>query len=222
MYGGHPLFLFGLGWQTIWSLAGGFARNEISINICRAFQGFGPAAFLPASLVLISKTYRPGPRKNIVFSIYGACAPVGFFAGILVSGIAGQFLDWRWYFWLGSIISAIAVVAGWWAIPSDAGRRKNVVMDWWGAAAIVSGLVLVVAAITQSSRAPDGWATPYIIVVFILGVASLALAVWVEGWIATAPLLPFDMFLIPGMPAMVIALFLSYGVFGTWLLYTTF
>jgi hypothetical protein len=36
-------------------------------------------------------TFRPGPRKNIIFSIYGAMAPLGFFIGILFGGIAGQY-----------------------------------------------------------------------------------------------------------------------------------
>jgi MFS family permease len=82
MYGGYPVYVAGLAWLTIWSLIAGFSRNEIMLNFCRALQGLGPAAFLPSSVMILGSIYRPGPRKNLVFSIYGACAPAGFFIGV--------------------------------------------------------------------------------------------------------------------------------------------
>ena len=78
MYGGYPLYVGGLVWLALWSLICGFSKNAIMLDICRALQGLGPAAFLPSSMMLIGSIYRPGPRKNLVFSIYGACAPIGF------------------------------------------------------------------------------------------------------------------------------------------------
>ena len=173
--------------------------------------------------MLIGKTYRPGPRKNLVFSIYGASAPVGMMVGIVMSGISGQLLSWRWYFWTGTLLTAFAAGVGIFAVPSDArSKHPDIQMDWWGSLSIVTTLVLVVGAVTQSSHEPQGWATPYILVLFLLGLLALAVSVWIEGWVAEAPLLPFDLFLVKGMPAMAIALFFSYGVLGTWLFYTTF
>lgn len=79
MYGGYPVYLLGLIWLAIWSVISGFSRNEVMMNFCRALAGLGPAAFLPSSVMLLGTIYRPGWRKNVVFSIYGACAPLGFF-----------------------------------------------------------------------------------------------------------------------------------------------
>ena len=78
MYGGFPVYIAGLVWLMIWSLIAGFSTDQIMLNFCRALQGLGPAAFLPSSVMILGSTYRPGPRKNLVFSIYGACAPLGF------------------------------------------------------------------------------------------------------------------------------------------------
>lgn len=44
---------------------------------------------LPSGLMMMGRIYRPGKRKNIVFSIYGACAPLGFFFSILVASVSG-------------------------------------------------------------------------------------------------------------------------------------
>ena len=147
---------------------------------------------------------------------------IGKSLGILIGGISSQLLTWRWYFWLGGILTAFAFFVGCVAVPSDSRRRLDIHMDWWGSLTIVTGLILLIVCITQSSRAPQGWATPYIIVLLVLSIAILAAAVYVEGWIAEVPLLPFDLFKTPGMVAMTIALFFSYGVMGIWLFYTTF
>ena len=73
MYGGYPVYVAGMVWLTVWSLIAGFSTNELMLNFCRALQGLGPAAFLPSSVMILGSTYRPGPRKNLVFSIYGGC-----------------------------------------------------------------------------------------------------------------------------------------------------
>lgn len=173
---------------------------------------------------LIVVQYRPGPRKNLVFSLYGAFAPVGFFAGILFAGLAAQLMTWRWFFFFGSIILGIVAIASVLCIPrhSEEKREKKVKMDWLGTATIVPGLMLIVFALTDGSHAPDGWATPYIPVTFVLGWLFVAAFVYIEGWVAGQPLLPGDMFNVRGMKALAVALFFQYGTFGIFIFYASF
>lgn len=224
MYGGFPVYIAGNAWVTVWGIIAGFSRNELMIVFGRALQGLGPAAFLPSGLMLLGSTYRPGPRKNVVFSIYGACAPLGFFIGIFFAGIAAEYMTWRWYFWLGSILAAITTVVAFFTIPSDLHERKSldIKMDWLGTVLISSGLILVVYAITDSSHAPNGWKTPYIPTLLVLGVVLLLLSVYVEGWVADMPLLPSELFKVKHMTSLLLAVFFSFGTLGVFLLYTTF
>ena len=223
MYGGYPVFMFGLGWFFLWSLIAGFSVNALMLDFCRALQGLGPAAFLPSGIMLMGSIYRPGPRKNLVFSIYGACSPFGFFTGIFVAGLSGQFLRWGWYFWIGSIMLGMVAVTAVLTVPSDRAERQasQIKMDWWGVVTIVPGLILVVFAMTDSSHAPDGWRTPYVYITLIAGVLFLCAAFYVEGWVANMPLLPFDLFKVPQMKPLILALFFSYGVFGIYILYAS-
>ena len=193
------------------------------LDFCRALQGLGPAAFLPSGVMLIGSTYRPGPRKNLVFSIYGGAAPLGFFLGVFVAGATGSYLPFGWYFWIGAMLITTTVVAAIFAIPNDMEERKamGVQMDWLGSFFIVSGLILTIFAITDASHAPDGWRTPYIYVTLILGALFLSISFYVEGWMAANPLLPFDLFTVPHLPALFVALFFSDGVLGIFLLYAT-
>lgn len=94
-------------------------------------------------------------------------------------------------------------------------------MDYMGAMLIVSGLVLTVFAITDSAHAPHQWRTPYIYVVFVIGCLLLGVAIYAEGWVAEMPLLPFDLFSVPHMKPLVVALVFVYGGIGVWLLYGT-
>ncbi|CRK27459.1 Efflux pump terJ like protein [Verticillium longisporum] len=225
MYGGYLVFNAGLVWMLLWCLVAGFSQNYIMLIVCRALQGLGCAAFLPAGIMLLGKTYRPGPRKNLIFAIYGAFAPLGFFFGILFGGIAGEALTWRWYFFLGTIILAVVCVAAVVCVPrGDVTLRPptGLRMDWWGFATIVPGLILVVCAITDSSQAPSGWASPRILVTLVLGVLLLAAAWYVEARVASNPLLPADLFTNPYMRVLVVALFFGYGTFGLFLFYSTF
>lgn len=221
MYGGYPVFLFGLTWFCIWSLIAGFSSNGLMLDFCRALQGLGPAAFLPSGVMLLGSVYRPGPRKNLVFSIYGGSAPLGFFLGVLIAGLTGSFLPFGWYFWIGCILIFSTAVAAVLAIPSDRKPQRRVEMDWLGASLIIMGLILTVFALTDGSHAPRKWATPYIYTTLVLGLLLLGAAFYVEGWVATHPLIPFDLFNIPYIKPFFLGLFFNYGCLGTFLLYAT-
>ncbi|KAL4819571.1 major facilitator superfamily domain-containing protein [Aspergillus spinulosporus] len=177
IYGPRLVFNVGLFWYLVWSFIAGWSVNYKMLVVCRALQGLGPAAFLPAGIMLIGSIYRPGPRKNLVFSLNGASSPVGFYGGIY--GLVG-------------------------------------------CCTIVPGLILLVFAVTDGSHAPDGWRTPYVLVTFLVGIALLAAAIYIEGWVAAEPLLPFDVFKVKSMSPLFVALSFSYGVFGIYLFYASF
>ena len=223
MWGGYPVYLAGIAWLILWSIIAGFSVNPIMLDICRALQGLGAAAYLPTGVMLIGTVYRPGPRKNLVFAMYGTCAVVGFFVGIFFAGLVGQYIHWGFYFWIGAILAAITLLTSYWTIPNNRQQRleHNIKMDYLGALTIVSGLVLLVFSITESAHAPNGWRTPYIPTLFCVSIVLLLVSVYIEGWIADVPLLPADMFEVPGMGPLIIALMLLYGTLGIQLLYGT-
>lgn len=223
MYGGYPVYVFGMTWLALWSVVAGFSIGPLMLNFCRALQGLGAAAYLPNGVLLMGSIYRPGLRKNIVFSLFGTSAVVGFFIGIFFAGVVGQYTRWGWYFWIGAFLAAITAASSFFSIPSDsAARKKNGIrMDWLGSTLIVSGLTLTVYAITDSSHSPQGWRTPYIPTLLVVGCLLIGAAVYVEGWVAKLPLLPFDVFAVKSMKPLTIALLLNYGTLGIYLLYVT-
>ncbi|KAI5369956.1 Putative major facilitator superfamily, MFS transporter superfamily [Septoria linicola] len=221
IHGCYPVYIGGCAWYCVWSLIAGFSKDEVMLNICRAIQGLGPAAYLPAGLQLLGSMYRPGPRKNLISAVYGAMAPLGFFVGLFFAGVSGEFATWRWYFWIGAILVFIVTITSCFCIPSDMDvhQGSGTKMDWLGSVSIISGLVLVVFAITSSSH--EGWTEPYILVTFLLGVAALATAFWLEGWIVAQPLLAFDVFTKKHVRPFMVGLLFAYSTLGIYLLYAS-
>ena len=221
MYGGYIVYNAGAIWLTISSILAGVSQSWLMLIICRALQGLALAAFLPSGMMILGSTYRPGPRKNMVFSIYGACAALGFFAGFFFSGLCSEFTTWRWYFFVGAILSDITAISSILSIPRDYTEKKESrpKMDWAGCCLSIPGVTLFVFAIAESSYAPQGWRTPYIPLFLALGVILLAVMAYVEGWVVQNPLLPGDIFGVKYMTPLVIALLLLYGSLGVFLLY---
>lgn len=202
MWAGFPVCVGGLTWLLAWSIVGGFSINPIMLDICQTLQSLGFAAALPTGIMLLGSQYRPGPRKNLAFAIYGTSGVLGFFGGILLAGVVGGFLHWGYYPWIGAFLTITALVASIFSIPHALirqGRAPGVGMDYLGAASVAAGLVLTVFSITSSAHALQGWRTPYGPVCFVLGIASLLFAVYIEARVASQPLLPASILMIPSM-----------------------
>lgn len=222
IYGGFIVFSGGLTWYLVWTLIAGFSQNYHMLIATRALQGLGPAAFLPATMMILAKTYRPGPRKNLIFGLCGAFAPLGFYLGIIMAGITSDLLSWRWYFWIGSIIIFAVCIGGVVSIPRDMSQTVGGDMDHWGVATIVPALILIVFAVTDGPYATFGWKTDYIIIALVLGVVLLGASIFIEGWIAAQPLLPGSLFRQKYMKTLVVALTFAYGTYGIFMYYASF
>lgn len=59
MLGGFVLYFGGMVWLAITSLIAGFSQNWLMLVIFRALQGLGLAAFLPSSIMILGRAYRP-------------------------------------------------------------------------------------------------------------------------------------------------------------------
>lgn len=95
-----------------------------------------------------------------------------------MAGLTGSLLSFDTYFSIGATLIAIRLIAAIFPSPDDlAEPKKRVVkMDRLGSTLIVSGLILVIFAITHTSHAAHGWRTSYISITLVLGVLLLLAA----------------------------------------------
>jgi MFS family permease len=202
LFGHKLLFVLGFLWYGVWSLLAGFSvysrSSPIFFDICRAFQGIGPAFLLPNSIAILGRTYQSGRRKEMVFSIFGATAPGGFVVGAVFSSLFAQLVWWPWTFWVGGIVCFVCAVLGYLIIPhtprsildTSNGNTLFKHTDALGGLTGVAGLVLINFAWNQAPIV--GWAEPYIYTLLIIGFCFLAAFAYIESHVARFPLIPME------------------------------
>jgi hypothetical protein len=82
MFGYKRMLIIGYSWFALWTLVSGLSvyvsgKNGGSVLFiwARVLSGIGPAINMPNAVALLGVSYASGPRKNMVFSLFGACAP---------------------------------------------------------------------------------------------------------------------------------------------------
>ncbi|PYH99817.1 MFS general substrate transporter [Aspergillus ellipticus CBS 707.79] len=175
---GHKrLFVAAWGWFSVWALLAGisvYSGSQVFFDICRACQGIAAAALVPSALAILGTVYKPGPRKNLAFSLYASGAPIGFTLGAVFSAMLAQLATWPWVFYINAIACLMYEGLAYLFVP-NIGRKPSSTrepFDYLGTSTIISGLVLFNFA---WNRAPEtGWASAQCITTLIIGLLLIA------------------------------------------------
>ncbi|CAG8226247.1 unnamed protein product [Penicillium nalgiovense] len=202
LFGYRRIFIIGFCWIALWSLVSGLSvySNYILFIFARVFQGIGGALLMPNALALLGATYQPGKKKNMIFAIFGAAAPNSALLGSVFGAIFSQLVWWPWTYWTQAIVALCCAALGLLAIPSihhDSPFDKSFLgllkaLDVLVGACGIGGLVLVNIAWNQAPIV--GWSEPYVYVLLIIGILSIAAFFYVEFRVAEHPLIPFHAF----------------------------
>jgi MFS family permease len=220
MYGSKRILIIGFSIYGLWSLiagAGYFLRSSDKLFVvARALQGIGASLLLPNAVAILGRTYPPGMRKNMVMSLFGAFAPGGYILGCLFSSIFAQFTIWAWAYFAMAIACAVLATIAHFVIPASP-PKPNIdrTVDWLGFGFGISGLVLFNVAWNQGPIV--GWPTPYVYVLFILGVLAFVAFVIVEIR-AERPLVPVQQLNLH-IALVLLAILAGWSSFTVWLYY---
>ncbi|CZT23488.1 related to Drug resistance protein YOR378W [Ramularia collo-cygni] len=220
MYGHRNLCLMGYAWYAVWSTIAGVSvySGDILFSFSRGMQGIGPAIVVPNALALVGMAYGASPRKNMIFALFGASAPVGWVAGAVFSSILAQLAWWPWAYY--ALAFACIGMIGFNLIAVPAGHRERAArlsdFDALGCATGVSGLVLFNFAWNQA--AVVGWQEPYTYALLIVGILLLGAFAYVELNIAAHPLVPLRKMKAEAALALAVVA-CGWASFGVWVFY---
>jgi MFS family permease len=165
------------------------------LSVARAFQGIGPAIIVPNAMALIGRTFPMGVKRNIVFSIFAACAPTGWTTGAIMSALLAERITWSYAFYAMTIVCIIITVFSFIVIPDELAVRPGPPgaptpkFDYIGTITGVVGLILINFALNQAPLV--GWKTPYTYFILIIGIMITGWFVIIELRVAESPLVPF-------------------------------
>ncbi|HEY4375886.1 MAG TPA: MFS transporter, partial [Acidimicrobiales bacterium] len=149
-FGGAALFAFG-------SLVASLSQSVVQLFIGESLlEGIGAAAMLPATLAIISATFR-GRERGSAFAVWGAVAGGAGALGPWIGGILTTDYSWRWAFRINVIVAPLAILAGIFFVRESKDERASG-MDFAGVTAVTIGLLGLVFGIIEAGR--YGWWSP--------------------------------------------------------------
>jgi EmrB/QacA subfamily drug resistance transporter len=191
LLGRRRLFMIGVALFAVSSLLAGFAWSEGSLIAFRALQGLGGALLSPAALSVLTTTFREGRERNIALGVWGAASGSGGAAGTLLGGVLTSYVGWSWIFFINVPVGALVIAVAPRLIRESRADLAHRNFDIAGAAAITSGLMLLVYEMTRATQ--HGWSDP--LTIGFLGASALLTLAFVAIELRShAPLLPMRIF----------------------------
>ncbi len=204
-FGRKRVFLIGVAWFALASLACGLAPNATVLIAARALQGVGGALLTPGSLALISASFHGPDRAAAV----GAWSGLGGIAGAIGPFLGGWLVEWTWraVFLINIPLAALVIVVAVRHVPESRDPDSAPGLDVSGTALCALGLGLVTWGLTTLGATG----------VNALGLSTTAagvvalIAFWLVERRSRHPLVPPALFANPVFRAANAATLLIYG-----------
>jgi EmrB/QacA subfamily drug resistance transporter len=179
----------------------------------RAVQGAGGAIF-PLAFGIIRDEFPPG-RVGAGIGLISATFGIGGGAGLVLSGVIVDHLDYTWIFWLSLVVIAGATVATHLFVP-ESPVNTPARIDWGGAALMSAGLTAVLLAVSEG----NGWGWGSAPVIALLAAGAVVLVAWGFYELRVPdPLVDMRVMRLRGVwTTNVTALMVGFGMFGSFLL----
>jgi len=196
IYGRRPMFITAISIFIAGSLMCTFATSMYELAAFRAVQGIGAGGLFSMALAILADIVPPRERAKYqgyflaVFGMSSVIGPLvgGFFAGAdTIFGVTG----WRWVFLINVPIGAIAlvIVAITLHIPHI---RTDHRIDWWGAAALILGIVPLLIVAEQGRI--WGWTSAGVLGLIALGIVGVIAFIMIEFRMKDEALIPMRLF----------------------------
>ena len=178
LFGARRMFVLGAAIFGVGSLLGATAPNVGVLLVGEALvKGIGASLLMPASLALVSNTFR-GAERATAFAAWGAVLGAGMAFGPVVGGYFTTYHSWRWAFGFNVVLAPVAIAGALLLVPPDlpGGIRRRI--DVPGAILVAAGTFGLVFSISQGRS--YGWTDARILTAIVLALGALVAFVAVE------------------------------------------
>jgi EmrB/QacA subfamily drug resistance transporter len=191
LYGHRKMFMVGIVFFTLASLACGLANSQFLLIAARAIQGLGGAVVSAVALSLIMIIFTDGEERAKAMGVFGFVMAGGGTIGVLMGGLLTDLLTWHWVFLVNIPIGAAVYALTLALVPDDHAGQKNERLDVAGAITVTLSLLLAVYAIVDGNEA--GWGSLQTVGLLALAAILMAAFLTIESRVA-APLMPLGLF----------------------------
>jgi EmrB/QacA subfamily drug resistance transporter len=210
-FGRKRIFLVGVVWFTLASMACGLAVSTGALIVARALQGAGAAFLVPGSLAIITATFDDADRGKAIGTWSGFSA-ITTAIGPVAGGWLIEHVSWRAVFFLNAPLALVVLVLSFRFMSESRDPSRTQHVDWVGAALAVLGLGVLTFGFLEWPRI--GLKAPLVYGSLIAGSALLAAFLLVEARVAD-PMLPLGLFRSRCFAVTNVLTLLLYGALGT-------
>jgi EmrB/QacA subfamily drug resistance transporter len=196
IYGRRPMFIIAISIFVLGSLLCTFSTSMYELAAFRAIQGIGAGGLFSMALAILADIAPPRERakyQGYFLAVFGTASVIGplvggFFAGAeTILGVAG----WRWVFLINVPIGVAALLIVWFTLHLPHMRHDHRI-DWWGAAALMIGLVPLLVVAEQGRE--WGWTSASVLGLIALGVVGIIAFILIEIRMKDEALIPMRLF----------------------------
>ncbi|KAJ3065607.1 hypothetical protein HDU98_011048 [Podochytrium sp. JEL0797] len=194
--GRKPTFLIAITIFEIGSLLCGVSSSMNMLIASRAIAGMGGSGIFSLTMIIIGDLTTPrerGQYLGLIAAIYGLASIIG----PLIGGLFVDHLGWRWVFLINLPFGVVTVAVVLFFLKFQSATRGSLTdslkkIDWLGGFLLISFVIFVLIPI-QGGGTQYAWNSAIVITCFVCCFVAFLAFVYVEGWVAMHPLLPFEL-----------------------------
>jgi EmrB/QacA subfamily drug resistance transporter len=173
-FGRKPALMLGLGVFGLFSLGAALSNSTNMLIAMRAMMGIGAATILPATLSILTATFRDPKERAQAIALWAAIFSLGMGIGPVVGGWLLDNFHWSSVFYINIPIIIIGLVGSFYFIENSKSDKPRKI-DVAGALLSIGGVFALVYAIIQAGQ--NGWGSSQVLYAF--GAAAVLLAVFI-------------------------------------------
>jgi EmrB/QacA subfamily drug resistance transporter len=174
--GRKPTLMAGLAIFAFFSLGAALSHSTGMLIAMRALMGIGAATIMPATLSILTATFREPKERAQAIALWAAVFSLGMGIGPVVGGWLLDNFHWSSVFYINLPIVAIGIIGGSRFIENSKSENPRNI-DIPGTILSIGGFFALVYAIIQAGM--NGWTAPHVLYAFV-GAAVLlaAFTIW--------------------------------------------
>jgi len=176
---------------VVGSAAAGFSQGSGTLIALRVVQGLGAGGLTALSQIIMADIISPRERGRYM-GLFGAIMGVGTVAGPLLGGLITDSIGWRWNFFVGVPLAAVAILLLQKTLHLPKRPSHKVVIDYLGAALLAAGVSLLLVWVSLAGQHYD-WVSGTS-ALMVGGSLMLLVALVVVELRAAEPIIPLSLF----------------------------
>lgn len=180
----------GVAWFGVFSLMAALSTSVGMLIAARALLGIGGATIMPATLSLITASFRDPKERAQAIAVWAAIFGLGLGVGPLLGGFLLEHFEWNAVFFINLPVVIVSLIGGQLYL-SESKDEHAPSPDFPGVLLSITGLFALVYGIIEAGS--DGWGAAHVLAAFAAAAVLLTIFFWWENRASNA-MLPLYLF----------------------------